>query len=102
MIVDVLREIAADEGRHAAHGWDVVRFCLSEGGKPVAGALLGALTALPDVHPKVSKALGGEDGSWEEWGLPGQALEAEEYARATKDLKQRVRVLVETQFGKCA
>ena len=26
----MLKEIAADEGRHAAHGWDVVEFCLAE------------------------------------------------------------------------
>src|SRR5262249_10023766 len=31
----ILKEIAADEGRHAAHGWDVVRWCLAEGGRPV-------------------------------------------------------------------
>lgn len=27
----ILKEIAADEGRHAAHGWDVVAWCLAEG-----------------------------------------------------------------------
>jgi hypothetical protein len=102
MIVDVLREIAADEGRHAAHGWDVVRFCLSEGGEHVAAALLGAVAALPDVHPGVTGDLGGEDGSWEEWGLPGRQLENEEYARASADLKERVRLLVVNQVPQCA
>jgi hypothetical protein len=36
---DVLLELAADEGRHSAHGWDVVEWCLAEGGAPVAHAL---------------------------------------------------------------
>jgi hypothetical protein len=34
-----LKEIAADEGRHAAHGWTVVAWCLAEGGRPVGHCL---------------------------------------------------------------
>ena len=80
----VLRELAADEGRHAAHGWEVVLWCLSEGGEPVARALEGALRALPSRLPG-----GAGDSSLEPWGLHGDALEAEEHTRAIADLRRR-------------
>ena len=89
----ILREIAADEGRHAAHGWDVVRFCLAEGGAPVAHALAGAARSLP--RRLVSTlAPASRDGSWERWGIPGEALEADELARARADVVRRVAALV--------
>ena len=89
----ILREIAADEGRHAAHGWDVVRFCLAEGGAPVAHALAGAARSLP--RRLVSTlAPASRDGSWQRWGIPGEALEAEELARARADVTRRVAALV--------
>jgi hypothetical protein len=91
----VLREIAADEGRHAAHGWDVVEWCLTEGGRPVAQALRGALGALPETMstaPSTVAAL--RQGAWERWGLPGAALEAEEYARTHAHTAARVLALV--------
>jgi len=86
---EVLKELAADEGRHAAHGWDVVLWCLAEGGAPVSSALLGALDGLP---PTMRSPLpeGAADGSWERWGLHGHALDADEYARTLTDLRARV------------
>lgn len=88
-IQSILKEIAADEGRHAHHGWDVVRWCLSEGGEPVARALEGALRALPATmaSPILDEA---RDGSWERWGIMGEALEADEYRAALADLERRV------------
>jgi hypothetical protein len=85
----ILKEIAADEGRHARHGWDVVRWCLTEGGEPVARALEGALRALPDTmaSPMPEEA---RDGSWERWGIMGEALEAEEHEATRADLERRV------------
>ena len=75
--------------RTAAHGWDVVAWCLDEGGAPVAAALLGAVKVLPE---RMTSTLpeAAQDGSWERWGIPGRALEAEEYAQA------RARVLSQT------
>ena len=75
----MLKEIAADEGRHARHGWDVALWCLAEGGEPVARALEGALRALPRVmaSPMAEDA---RDGRWERFGIMGEALEAEEHA----------------------
>jgi hypothetical protein len=84
-----LRRIAADEGRHAAHGWDVVEWCLAEGGDAVASALRGAVVALPltmrtPLPPRAA------DGTWEKWGIVGHGVEQEQYARARAYVCQRV------------
>lgn len=85
----ILKEIAADEGRHAHHGWDVVRWCLAEGGEPVARALEGALAALPKTmsSPMPEEA---RDGRWERWGIMGEELEAEEHDATRVDLERRI------------
>lgn len=85
----ILKEIAADEGRHARHGWDVVRWCLTEGGEPVARALEGALRGLPDtMSSPIPEAA--RDGSWERWGIMGEELEREEHEATRADLERRV------------
>jgi hypothetical protein len=88
-IQSILKEIAADEGRHARHGWDVVRWCLAEGGESVARALEGALRALPTVmsSPMPDEA---RDGRWERWGIMGERLEADEHDATRADLERRV------------
>jgi hypothetical protein len=91
---DVLREIAADEGRHTAHGWDVVEWCLAAGGRPVAAALRGAMAAIPANEPSTLPQQA-RDGSWERYGIPGAATEAEQYARTRADLVRRVRRLTD-------
>jgi hypothetical protein len=92
-IREVLRELAADEGRHAAHGWDVVAWCLAQGGRPVAQALQGALWVLPErIHSDLPE--GARSGGWERYGLHGAALEAEEHAKARADVVRRVRAMV--------
>jgi hypothetical protein len=85
----VLKEIAADEGRHAAHGWDVVAWCLTEGGAPVAHALRGALAGLPATM-RTPLPAAASDGSWERWGIHGHALEADAYAKTLADVRERV------------
>ncbi len=85
----VLRKIAADEGRHAAHGWDVVRFCLAEGGVSVAHALAGAVRALPSSLGSTPEGRSRE-GAWEPWGIPGRALEDEEHAKTRADAVRRL------------
>lgn len=93
-IQSILKEIAADEGRHARHGWDVVRWCLTEGGEPVARALEGAVRALPEAmsSPILDEA---RDGSWERWGIMGEALEAEEHEATRVDLERRIAQAIE-------
>jgi hypothetical protein len=92
VVRDALRELAADEGRHAAHGWDVVEWCLDEGGASVAHALQGALWTIPENIDSDLPA-GARDGAWEKHGIHGLALEAEEHAKARADLVRRVRAL---------
>ncbi len=89
----MLKELAADEGRHAAHGWEVVAWCLAEGGEAVAGALRGAVAALPETmrSPLPEAARGG---GWERLGIHGHALEAEELAEARAALVARVERMV--------
>ncbi len=89
-VVRVLRTIARDEARHAAHGFQVVRWCLQEGGQPVALTLAKTIAKLPDrlgdtLHP------GAADGRWERWGLPGHAREQRAYREV------RARVVARTQ-----
>jgi len=88
-IRDALLELAADEGRHSAHGWDVVEWCLAEGGAPVAHALRGALRTIPE---RIDSDLpdGARGGAWEKYGVHGEALEAEEHAKARADVVRRV------------
>jgi hypothetical protein len=93
-IRNVLSTLAADEGRHAAHAWNVVDWCVREGGEVVIGALQGAARAIPEAR-KAHLPPGGEDGSWERWGIPGEALDAAEYDRARKHLVQRVSALAQ-------
>lgn len=97
----VLKEIAADEGRHAAHGWDVVQWCLAEGGSAVADALHGALQALPRTmrSPLPGAA---EDGGWEKFGIHGRALEVEEFASTRADLVRRMERMIGDQQASAA
>jgi hypothetical protein len=88
----LLRQIAEDEWRHAMHGWDVVEWCVQEGGAPVLEALGRALRALPETaHGQIDKAA--HAGAWEPYGIPGRALEAREYAKTKADLEHRVAAL---------
>jgi hypothetical protein len=97
----MLKEIAADEGRHAAHGWDVVEWCLAEGGSSVARALAGALPALPStLRTPLPEAA--EDGGWEAFGIVGRALEADAFARTRADLVQRVEAMTRVEVRAAA
>jgi hypothetical protein len=98
---EMLKEIAADEGRHAAHGWAVVRWCVEEGGQPVQSALWGALHTLP-VTMQSERPPAAADGAWEPWGIHGHRLEADEYAAALAHLRQRVAALSATARRRAA
>ena len=88
-----LKEIAADEGRHAAHGWTVVAWCLEQGGRPVGNALLGAIRTLPREMRSELPAAAAE-GGWVRWGIHDHRLESEEYAAALAQVTARVQAAV--------
>lgn len=90
---DLVKTLAADEGKHAAHGWDVVAWCLSEGRTPVAAALCGAVAALPE-RLKARQPDAARDGAWEPYGVHGEALEAEAWAETRASVSARVARLV--------
>jgi hypothetical protein len=93
-ITSTLRRLAADEGRHAAHGWDVVEWCVEQGGESVLRALEGALRGLPETMrtPLPAEAV---HGAWERWGIPGAELEAEEYTATRAYVVKRVAALAD-------
>ena len=97
-VARMLREVARDEGRHAAHGWDVVVWCVSEGGSPLAEALEVALRALP-ASMASTMAPEAASGSWERFGLHGKALEEREYVAALASLRARVARLARSVRG---
>jgi len=88
VVQGMLKEIAADEGRHARHGWDVVLWCLAEGGEPVARALEGALYALPR-EMRSTMPRDARDGRWERFGVMGEALETAELEASRAYVQRR-------------
>lgn len=90
---DVLLAIARDEGRHAAHGWHVLEWCLREGGEPVRSAVRASLRVLP-TQMGASLVAAGDDGRWEAWGIPSRAVTEESYAEVRAALVARATLLV--------
>ncbi len=88
----MLKEIARDEGRHAAHAWDVTLWCVAEGGEPVLLALISALAAVPEEMAS-PLPVGARDGGWERFGIHGHALEQGEYRATLASIRARVAAL---------
>jgi hypothetical protein len=90
----ILREMAADESRHAAHSWDIVAWCVGSGGATVANALRGAVSGMPK---KVCSALpaGARDGAWERWGVHGVAMEAAAFEKTREAARAKLAALLE-------
>ncbi len=90
-IATILATLAADEGRHAAHAWDVLDYCVAEGGPFVEAAVDAAVRNLPETFtsdlPEEARS-----GAWERWGIHGAALETEMYAATIAALRARVRL----------
>lgn len=88
-IKEMLQAIAADEGRHAAHGFEIVKWCVEEGGYAVQVALQSAIAALPAAAEGKKLAEAATDGRWEKFGIPSRAREDRAYAAAAKKLADR-------------
>lgn len=97
----VLRVMAADESRHAAHSWDIVAWCLESGGTVVASALRGAVNGMPK---EVCSALpeGARDGAWERWGVHGVVMEAEAFAKTREAARTKLAALLERHASRHA
>lgn len=91
-IARLLRGLAADEGRHAAHAWDVVEWCVARGGDEVLIALHSALARVPRENP-TDLPEAARDGSWEAWGIHGAALEAESWRSTLRFVEARIAAL---------
>ena len=81
---------------HCAHGWEVVEWCLAEGGEPVAQALRAAVVLLPpNPQPELPReALGG---GWQAYGIHGETLERTQHRLALAALSARVAALTRSQ-----
>jgi hypothetical protein len=90
---EVLEQIARDEARHAAHGFEIVRWCVQEGGAPVKAALAAALATLP-VELGAPLTPLAADGRWERYGLPSRAREARCWAALRPRLIARTQRLL--------
>jgi hypothetical protein len=88
-IRDMLKTIARDEGRHSAHGWDVVLWCVEQGGDIVIAALRGAVDKLP-LGMQSELPAPARDGSWERFGIMGHTVEREEYEKTRAHITRRV------------
>jgi len=90
---ELVTAIAADEARHAKGSWDVVAWCLAEGGITVARALEEARITMPErLGSPLPEAA--RDGSWSRWGVQGVALEVTEYALVRRNAQQRLDALL--------
>jgi hypothetical protein len=92
-IQPMLACIAEDEGRHAAHAWDVLQWCLDEGGFAARKAVGGALKALPETMASAQPAAARE-GAWVKYGIHDDGVEAEAYAKARASVVRRAESLL--------
>lgn len=89
---EILRAMAADEARHAKDSWDVVAWCLEEGGELVRRALERAAETMP-LHLGSPLPPEARDGAWLGWGVQSVALEVTEFARVRRSALRRLAVL---------
>lgn len=93
-VAEVLRSIARDEGRHAVHGFEVLAWCIQEGGRPVVAAVESALAHLPKTLGR-GLAEQAADGRWERYGIPSRARETAAFEVVRERTIQRARRLIE-------
>lgn len=89
VLAPLLRGMAADESRHAAHSWEIIEWCLQEGGDFVATALESASRSLPRT---VCSALPvqARDGAWETWGVQGVEMETVAFVKTREAARMKL------------
>ncbi len=85
----LLAQTAADEARHARDSWDVIEWCVAEGGDLVRYALARAKEAMP-AHLGSPLPPAARSGAWEAWGVQGVSLEIAEYAIVRRQAQRRL------------
>lgn len=100
-IREVLRSIAADEGRHAAHGWHLIAWARAAGGAIVDEALARRLAAQPE-HIEAALDPRWAEGQLERWGIPSRALWERCYADAYESVARRLAALIEGALAHAA
>jgi hypothetical protein len=90
----LLAQMAADEARHARDSWDIIVWCLAEGGEVVRGALARAKDTMPE-HLGSPLPPAARGGAWEGWGVQGVALEIAEYAVVRRHAQRRLQVMID-------
>lgn len=91
---ETLRSIAADEGRHAAHGWQLITWAREQGGGEVDEALWRALERQPAT---IDAALDERwaDGQLSRFGIPSSELWEHCYRMAYEHTARRLRRMTE-------
>lgn len=88
-----LRQLAADESRHAKDSWDVIAWCLAEGGDEVASRVETARKRMPAVLtsslPEEAKR-----GAWECWGIQGAELENDAFSKTRAHAEQKLQEML--------
>lgn len=91
----LLKDMATDEAKHARDSWDVVEWCLEEGGELVHRALSRAAERMPDeLGSPLPEAA--RDGAWSKWGVQGVALEQTEYVFVRRLASARLEAMLAT------
>jgi hypothetical protein len=87
---DVLKTVARDEAKHAAHAWSVIEWCLAQDPVRVRSALASVADGMKAPDPPDDEP--GSDGSLEHVGIPGRDLQREIAAQCLVGAKQRLAV----------
>jgi hypothetical protein len=85
----LLRDMAADEARHARDSWDLVEWCLAEGGAIVHNALTKAAAAMPASLGSPLPPMARE-GRWTGWGVQSAAMEVVAYRFVRRHAERRL------------
>jgi hypothetical protein len=85
-----LKEIAEDEFRHSAHGWDIANWCIVEGGELVLLAIHSAWFFVPQTRRIKFSGVYARADELERYGVHHPAVEKEEYARVFSEIQSRL------------
>lgn len=83
---DTLREIADDEARHAAHGWDALAWLLPRLDERGREQITNAIAELAEHTPKGAV----DHDAWERFGVAGPTLWSESVRESVRDALQRL------------